>query len=129
MVKELHDEEEVRELMSGKTPIVVFFYMTGCPHCDRTMGPWKEIAKRNLPYSFAQVESEHVPAEMGVSGFPHFIARHKGGAETTSDGAKESADDIMKSLNLVPSGGRRHMRRTRRKRARRATRRVRKVAH
>ena len=129
MVKEVHEEGEIREWMSGKKPVVVFFYMTGCPHCEHTMGPWKELASRNLPYSFAQVESEHVPTDMGVVGFPHFEARHKGGAKTTADGAKESADEIASSLNLVRSGGRRHMRRTRRKRTRRATRRVRKIAH
>lgn len=124
MAKEISDPKEVTELLKGNTPVVIFFYMNGCQHCERTMGPWKELTQRKLPYTFAQVESEHAP---DVVGFPHFEARHKGGAKTSADGAKGSADEIITSLKLAPSGGRR--RRTGRKRARRHTRRVRKVAH
>ena len=114
--------------MKGKNPIVIFFYMAGCPYCERTMPAWNDVASKGLPYTFAQVESEHVPADTGITGFPHFMARHSGGSVTVSDGSKSSASEIESSLNLKPKlgGRRRNKRRTTRVRARRSTRRIRK---
>lgn len=128
MVKEITDENEVSSALTGKKPIVIFFYMTGCPHCIRTMPFWNEVSSKGLPYTFAQVESEHVPASTGITGFPHFMARHADGTTTVSDGSKSSADEIESSLKLKPKlgGRRRNKRRTNRVRARRLTRRIRK---
>jgi hypothetical protein len=128
MVKEITDTNEVTSLMKGNKPVVIFFYMTGCPHCVRTMPVWNETASKGLPYTFAQVESEHVPADTGITGFPHFMARHADGTTTVSDGSKSSVSEIESSLKLKPKlgGRRRNKRRTNRVRARRMTRRIRK---
>jgi hypothetical protein len=128
MAKEITDVNEVTSLMKGKTPVVIFFYMTGCPHCIRTMPVWNDVASKKLPYTFAQVESEHVPVGSGITGFPHFMARHADGTTTVSDGSKASASEIESSLNLKPKlgGRRRNKRRTTRVRSRRSTRRIRK---
>jgi thiol-disulfide isomerase/thioredoxin len=116
--------EEVKKLLSSKTPVVIFFYMDGCPHCDRTMGPWNELAKQDLPYRMVQIESAKVPPELGIHGFPHFMAVHKDGKKTKSDGEKQSKEEISGGLGLVKGGSRR--RRTRRRHTRRMSRRARK---
>lgn len=120
MATEIRDKEKVTKFLKEK-PIVVFFYMDGCPHCENTMGPWKELCAKRSDYKFAQVESANVPDGMNIQGFPHFEARHDDGEEDEADGAKESAEDIESSLKLRPKRGG-----SRRRRARRFTRRIRK---
>ena len=117
--------EEVKQLLSSKTPVVIFFYMNGCPHCERSMGPWNDLAQDNLPYKMVQIESAKVPPELGIHGFPHFVAIHKDGKKTKSDGEKSSKEEIKGGLGLV-QGGLRRRRRTRRRHTRRMSRRVRK---
>lgn len=120
MAKEITDKEKVTTFLKEK-PTVVFFYMNGCPHCESTMGPWKQLCAKRSDYKFAQVESANVPDNMSIQGFPHFVAVHGDGSKNTADGSKESAEDIEEGLKLrAKSGG------ARRRRARRFTRRIRK---
>ena len=127
---EIADKEEVRNLLKGKTPIVIFFYMDGCGHCEKTKEPWNKLTSMGLPYKFIKVESANVPEELEIGGFPHFMARDSDGKETTADGAKESPDEIESSLKLgkKKSGGRRK-KGSARHGARRLTRRIRKRAY
>ena len=127
---EIADKEEVRNLLKGKMPIVIFFYMNGCHHCEKTKEPWNKLSSMGLPYKFIKVESANVPEELGIGGFPHFMARDSDGKETTADGAKESPEEIESSLKLRKgkSGGRRKKRSTRHG-ARRLSRRIRKRAY
>jgi len=123
------DVEAVKKLMKEK-PIIIFFFMEGCPHCDATRPAWSNLKTAGLPYEFAEVESAAVPPESGITGFPHFQVVRKNGDVKTSDGRKETAKELADSLGLNINGnkraGLRRLRRTRRRNTRRLTRRVRK---
>lgn len=96
--------------------VIVFFHMTGCPHCIRTRPFWNQLKKTKLSrkYKFAEIESAEVPDELreqkNISGYPHFLIRTDG-HELSSPGSKSSLNELMSGLHLTKSGGRRLTRR------------------
>jgi thiol-disulfide isomerase/thioredoxin len=117
-MKELDGESLKKEIKSGK-PTAIFFYMVGCPHCDKMKKPWDDLEKEIPHTDFCKIESAKVPPEMGISGFPHFEVHDKSKKKVV-DGSTTKAELKKK---LFGTGGRRRTRR----RALRLTRRVRKV--
>jgi|694.fasta_scaffold00948_48 hypothetical protein len=106
--------------MALQNPHTVFFFMIGCPHCDRARPIWDSI-KSEIPDNVMEIESANVPAEMRsrVQGFPRFErTNEKGILIVEVEGAPKNADDLRKKLKLRKKGGRR---RTRHYRTRRAT--------
>lgn len=100
--------------MSHQRPRVIFFFMNGCPHCQRSWPAWDK-AKRNLR-TIADVEekeSAEVSPNDGVSSFPTFVVR-KGLVEVKRiEGARESPEVLLKDLGLrrsSPRGRRTHRR-------------------
>jgi hypothetical protein len=73
-----------------------------------------------------KVESDNVPPETGITGFPHFMVRHPDGSTTELDGEERDEKELEKKLKLKKTGGSRLRRRTARRRAGRTVRRVRK---
>ena len=103
--------EEVKNLMKKK-PIIIFFFMNGCSHCEATRPAWEKLQQMNLPYQFAEVESAAVPADIGVRGFPHFHKVDKKGKVKKVDGEKTTVQELGKALGLKFGGARRrHTRR------------------
>lgn len=103
--------EEVKELMKKK-PIIIFFFMNGCGHCEATRPAWEELQRKNLPFEFAEVESAAVPSDIGVNGFPHFHIVNKKGKVKKVDGEKRTVQELGKALGLKFGGSRRrHTRR------------------
>jgi thiol-disulfide isomerase/thioredoxin len=117
-MKELDGESLKKEIKSGK-PTAIFFYMVGCPHCDKMKKPWDDLEKEIPHTDFCKIESAKVPPEMGISGFPHFEVHDKSKKKVV-DGSSSKAELKKK---LFGTGGRRRTRR----RTLRLTRRVRKV--
>lgn len=115
-MKELDSESLKKTIKSGK-PVAIFFYMTGCPHCDAMKKPWDDLEKEVPRMDFCKIESGKVPAEMGITGFPHFEVH--GRSKKTADGSSTKAELKKK---LFGTGGRRRTRRS----TLRHTRRVRK---
>ena len=121
---------EVLSLMKEK-PIIIFFHMSSCGHCARTMPHWKKLVQDKSRFGLndvkmVSVERSAIPDEANVNGFPHFYIVNKKGRKSSVDGEKNSeeslAADLLKSFKL---GGRR----TRRRHSRRLVRRVRKTRH
>ena len=102
----------------SKRPHVVFFFMTGCPHCEATWPAW-EKAKKKLKkggVDVSETESKEVSPADGVSAFPTFVVKMEGKEVKRVEGARTDADKLAKELD-VKSGGRRSRRhRTRRSR-------------
>ena len=102
--------------MSHQRPRVIFFFMNGCPHCDRTWPAWDK-AKGSLR-KFAVVEekeSQEVSPDDGVSSFPTIVVM-KGTSEVKRvEGARENPTQLIKELGLRRSStrGRRTNRRGR----------------
>jgi thiol-disulfide isomerase/thioredoxin len=113
-MKELDGTELKKVINSGK-PVAIFFYMDGCPHCEKMEKPWNDLEKEVPRMDFCKIESSKVPSDMGITGFPHFEVRGK--SKKVADGSS-TKEELKKKLF---AGGRRT-----RSRTRRLTRRVRK---
>jgi len=102
--------------MTSSKPVVIFFFLDGCPHCT-TMDPiMSELEEETPDIQFVKVESSAVPSELGISGFPKFMKIEGGKQVSCVDG--EVSTDELKTKLLSGTGGRRsrRLRRTRRKR-------------
>lgn len=113
---EVSTADEVRKLLRSKDAKVIYFYMVGCPYCEKTEPMWKDIQTKQYPFKFYNVESE-LTEGLVSGGFPQFHIRDKNGKVRTVKGSKESTEELERSLAL--GGGRK------RNRSRRSTRRLR----
>jgi thiol-disulfide isomerase/thioredoxin len=97
-------------------PVLVLFYMIGCPHCEANKPAWEEAkAKAPADTKIVEVDADATPEDEGVQGFPTMKLKKADGSETKTSGQKESGDEILKELE-VPSktGGSKRRRRTHR---------------
>lgn len=125
-MKEVKKEEEIKKLMKSKEPVAIFYYAAWCPHCKVMHEPWSELEKEdNGKTKFVKMESEDIPSDLGISGYPHFVYV-KGGQVQSQVSGEMSKDELKKKLlgGSLVNGGRR--RRTRTRRGRRT---VRKLLH
>lgn len=121
-MKEVKDADEIKQLMKSKEPVAIFYYAAWCPHCKVMHEPWSELEKEEKgKVKFVKMESEDIPDELGITGYPHFVLV-KNGSVAKSVGGEMPKEDLKKRL----LGGLRGGRRTRSRRLRRT---VRKVAH
>lgn len=123
-MKELDGNSLKKEIKSGK-PVAIFFYMDGCPHCDKMKKPWDDLEKEVPHTDFCKIESSRVPSEMGITGFPHFEVHGK--SKKVVDGSTTKAE--LKKKLFGEGGGRSTGRRRTRRRTLRHTRRVLKIKH
>jgi len=114
--------EEAEELLQTK-PLVVLFYMDGCPHCEANKPAWEDF-KKSCKLPVAEIESNETPSSSGVSGFPTMIYIKKDGSKKTIEGKRGSGKEIAKELDVPTSGGRRPARRTRHRSVRKLRRRT-----
>ncbi len=87
--------------MSKERPRVIFFFMNGCPHCERTWPAWDK-AKGDLRKvaDVEEKESRDVRPMDGVSSFPTIVMM-KGESEVKRvEGARENPKQIIKELGL-----------------------------
>lgn len=109
-------KKKVAERMLQKRPVLVLFYMIGCPHCEANEKAWKEASKKvGGAIQTLRIDADATPESTGVSGFPTMKYIDKSGKETVTTGAKESGDEILSELQVPTStrGGRRRSRRSR----------------
>lgn len=109
-VKKPKDSQEAEEILQKK-PLVVLFYMTGCPHCEANKPAWEDF-KKSCKLPMAEIESNETPSSSGVTGFPTMIHIKKDGSKKTIEGKRDSGKEIAKELEVEEkSGGRRATRR------------------
>lgn len=118
-MKEVESAKEMNDMRKSPGVVAMFLYMPTCPHCKVMHEPWSELEREKPDVKFVKVDSDYVPSDMGITGFPHFMLM-KDGKMVKSVGGEMSKDDLKAKLF---SGGRRR-RSTRR--LRRATRKIRK---
>lgn len=110
-------KKQVAEKVLSKKPILVLFFMNGCPHCAANEKAWNEAKKKvGGNTQIAEIEASATPDSSGVSGFPTMKYVDETGKETSTSGAKQSGDEILNELQAPKksSGGRRHTGRRRR---------------
>lgn len=120
-MKEITDSEEIKKLMKSKEPVAIFYYAAWCPHCKVMHEPWNELEKEEHGKAkFVKMESEDIPSELGISGYPHFVMVKGGRVQAQASG--EMPKEQLKHellLNRLSRG------RTRSRRSRRSVRKVR----
>ena len=105
-------KEEAKKLLKQR-PLLVLFFMNGCPHCEANKPAWEE-AKQKADVPTAEIDEEATPPEE-ATGFP--TMKYMSDSETkTISGQKESGDEILDELSVPKksSGGRRRRLRSRR---------------
>ena len=98
-------KEEAKKLLK-KQPLLVLFFMDGCPHCEANKPAWEE-AKKNSKVPTAEIEASATPEEE-ATGFPTMKYKGPNGTKEIS-GKKGSGDEILNELEVPKksSGGRR----------------------
>lgn len=118
-------KEDAKKALS-KRPVLVLFYMIGCPHCEANKPAWDEAKKQvDGETEIVEVEASATPEEEGVTGFPTMKYKDKSGKETETSGQKTSGKEIVEELKVPKKGGssrrrsaKRSLRRTHRRRDR-----------
>ena len=123
-IKEVTDDKEIKDLLNSKEPVAIFFYAAWCGHCKAMQEPWKNLNKQKEGIKFVKMESENIPSDLGISGYPHFVFVKDGSVAKTTGGEMSENELNTKLFGGTLSGGRRRRGSTRRNR-----RRVRKVPH
>ena len=123
-MKEVKKPDEIKKLMRSKEPVAIFYYAAWCPHCKVMHEPWEELEKEENGTKFVKMESEDIPSELGISGYPHFVYVKDGQVQQKASGEMAKEDLKQKLFGGLASGGRRRRRRTLRRR-----RTVRKISH
>ena len=77
-----------------KQPVLVLFYMDGCPHCEANKPAWEQ-AKKKAGVRTVEIESSATPESSGVTGFPTMTYKGK-----EISGQKESGDEILNELGV-----------------------------
>ena len=115
-VKKPKNSQEAQKVLQ-KRPLVVLFYMDGCPHCEANQKAWNEL-KQSCKIPMAEIESSATPSSSGVNGFPTMVHKKKDGTEKSIEGKRNSGKEIAEELDIPKSGGRRATRRRRHRRVR-----------
>ena len=97
-------KEEAKKLLK-KQPLLVLFFMDGCPHCEANKPAWEE-AKKNSKVPTAEIEASATPEEE-ATGFPTMKYKSSKGTKEIS-GKKDSGNEILNELKVPKksSGGR-----------------------
>ena len=112
---EVRDKKQVQSLLKSKNPVVIFFYLDGCGHCEAMKQPYSDLEKETPNMKFYKVESANVPEELGISGFPEF-RKIQNGKQVLSASGEMTKEELKKRLL---GGAGRKRRSTRRNRTRR----------
>ena len=119
------------ERVLQKRPLLVLFFMNGCPHCESNKPAWDQAKKKMKMMkggaTVAEIEAEATPDSAGVSGFPTRKYIDASGKETVTTGEKQSGDQILKDLGAPVSSASSALRAGARRR--RTHRRTRKLRH
>ncbi len=97
-MKEVTDAEEIKKLMKSKEPVAIFYYAAWCPHCKVMHEPFEELEKEDKGKTkFVKMESEDIPEELGIQGYPHFVMV-KGGKVVKTVSGEMSKEELKKKL-------------------------------
>jgi glutaredoxin len=93
--------------MSKARPRVIFFFMNGCPHCERSWPAWDKAKPRLKQMAdVEEMESREVSPDDGVSSFPTFVVRKEGKEVKRVEGAQEDPVKLIRVLGLRRRGTR-----------------------
>ena len=111
------DKDRVRKLQKPDGSKVIYFYMEGCPYCEKTDPHWDYVKKQGHPYKFYKIERDEIPDDLAgsIRGFPQFHIIENSKVRVV-EGSKESGKELDGALQLGRGKAYRGGRRTRRRR-------------
>jgi hypothetical protein len=112
------DKKKDAEMLLQKRPILVLFFMDGCPHCAANKPAWDAL-KQNVSMPTAEIEASATPDSTGIVGFPTMMLITETGETRKTEGKKSSAQEIKKDLKMSKKKGGSKRRNTYRKTNRR----------
>ena len=117
MGDELKYETDIKKALSSKEPVVIFFYMIGCPHCEKMKGPWENLKAKHSDTKLVKIESQNVPKslESKIGGFPHFMKIEDGKEKVSVGGSMPEGELESKLFGGLRGGRSRRLRRRTRK--------------
>jgi len=122
-------KEDAKKALKAR-PVLVLFYMIGCPHCEANKPAWDEAKKEvGGGTEILEVEASATPDDEGVMGFPTMKYKDNSGKVSETSGKKESGKEIVEELNVPKKGGSRRRRSAKRSLRRTHRRRDRKLRH
>lgn len=80
-LKSYTDNEDIFKNKSDNRNRVLFFYMTGCPHCDKVISDWKKYSNSAdvVPYHFEVNTAPNTCKKYGINSFPQWrVLDHSG---------------------------------------------------
>lgn len=111
--------EEARRSLRSR-PVLVLFFMNGCPHCVRNEPAFRAAAKKMKGKAkIVRIESKDVPPEEGVTSFPTMKYRPAHGPDRVLLGSQTKGTDILTKLDLKGERGTRRRKADTRKTRRR----------
>ena len=118
-MKQVKDAGEIKKLLKSNKPVVVFFYADWCPHCHSMQKPYSDLEKEHKDTKFVKMESEDIPSELGIMGYPHFEYVKSGNVVRKIDGEMPKEELKAKLFGgqaglAFANGGRRRRTRSRR---------------
>ena len=86
-------------MSKAKKPVLVLFFMNGCPHCERNKPAWEQAKKAMKGKARIEEHEAQDPATAseGVTSFPTMKLKD-GGAEAVLEGAQSSGKEIVDAL-------------------------------
>ena len=91
-----------------KPNIIIYFFMNGCPYCEKTKPVWDEFKSKQKGFEFAEIESDQIPDskknELGISGFPHFLMIKNKKRKAVS-GSKSTLKELKDAFSLGSFNG------------------------
>ena len=87
-----------------KRPLLVLFFMEGCPHCESNKPAWEQ-AKKKLKggLATAEVESANVPPTESVNGFPTMKYYPAAGPVQEISGSQPDGSTLLSKLGVPTS--------------------------
>ena len=87
-----------------KRNIIIYFFMIGCPYCEKTTPLWNELKEKHKEIEFVEVESQDITPEkkekLEIEGYPQFLKINKDGKKKKVKGSKDTLQQLEKELEL-----------------------------
>lgn len=93
------DKKKDAEKMLQQKPILVLFFMDGCPHCAANKPAWDSL-KGTVDMPMVEIEASATPESTGIYGFPTMMMIDEKGMKTQIEGQKSSGEEIKKELKI-----------------------------
>lgn len=107
----VHKDKDLINEIKKDTPIIIFFHMKGCGHCDVFKPIWKEICSEIVKtdgVKLGEIELSKMkllPKNLqDVYGFPT-IRTIKSGKMVSEYGGNRSKEDVLKYIRKYTGGG------------------------